>query len=61
MPQIGDVIDLSIDGQPHKTYLVGEVIGLRQHYTQPDVLMVQVRGIDLWVTLDETVNWEVIK
>lgn len=61
MPQIGDVIDMRIVGQPHNTYIVGEVIGVRQHYTNPDMLMVQVKGIDLWIDLGDDTEWEVIK
>ena len=61
MPQIGDVIDMSIDGLPHKTYIVGEVVGVRYHWVMPDMIMVQVKHLDLWIDLDERVTWEVIK
>ena len=61
MPQIGDVIDMKIDGQPRNTHIVGEVIGVRQSWTNADILMVQVKNVDLWIDLDDKVDWELIK
>ena len=50
--KMGDLIDLTIPG-PESTYIVGEVVGLRADYFNPDTVAVLIRGIDIWITITD--------
>lgn len=59
-PTIGDVLDIKIPKGETATYIVGTVIGVRQDYFNVDLVAVLIQGIDLWMTLDETMEVEFI-
>ena len=54
--KIGDIVDLTILREPENTYLVGQVLGVRQDYTYQDRIAILVGGIDLWLTMDDNVE-----
>ncbi len=54
--KIGDLVDLTILREPENTYLVGQVLGVRQDYTYQDRIAILVGGIDLWLTMDDNVE-----
>lgn len=54
--KIGDLVDLTIKRDPENTYIVGEVVGIRQEYFHPDQVAILVAGIDLWLSLGENVE-----
>lgn len=60
-PTIGDVLDIKIPKNDLATYLVGTVIGVRQDYFNVDQVAVLISGIDLWLTIDETMEVEFIE
>lgn len=49
---IGDMIDLTLLLDSENTYIVGEVLGIRQQYFNPDGISVLIAGIDVWLDLD---------
>jgi hypothetical protein len=51
--QMGDLIDLKITRLPESTFIVGEIVGLRRDYFQPDSIAVLIGGIDIWITLTD--------
>ena len=53
---IGDMVDLTINRQPENAYIVGEVVGIRQHYFNPDWVSILVGGIDLWIDITDEVD-----
>jgi len=53
---IGDMVDLTIKRQPENAYLVGEVVGIRQHYFNHDWVSILVGGIDLWIDINDDVE-----
>lgn len=54
--KIGDMVDLTIQRDPENTYLVGQVLGVRQDYIYQDRIAILVGGIDLWLTMDDNVE-----
>ena len=54
--KIGDIVDLTIQRAPENTYLVGQVLGVRQDYIYQDRIAILVGGIDLWLTMDDSVE-----
>jgi len=54
--KIGDIVDLTIQRDPENTYLVGQVLGVRQDYIYQDRIAILVGGIDLWLTMDDNVE-----
>lgn len=54
--KIGDLVDLTIKRDPENTYIVGEVLGVRQDYFKPDQVAILVGGIDLWLSLTDDVE-----
>lgn len=54
--KIGDLVDLTIKRDPENTYIVGEVLGVRQDYFKPDQVAILVGGIDLWLSLTDQVE-----
>ena len=54
--KIGDIVDLTIQRDPENTYLVGQVLGVRQDYIYQDRIAILVGGIDLWLTMDDSVE-----
>lgn len=54
--KIGEILDLTINTKTSKTYIVGEVLGIRQDYVNPDLVAVLLAGIDQWLTLSEKVE-----
>lgn len=54
--KIGDLVDLTIKRAPENTYIVGEVLGIRQDYFNADQVAILVGGIDLWLSLNDDVE-----
>tara|TARA_B110000971_G_scaffold221117_1_gene266978 strand:+ start:753 stop:953 length:201 start_codon:yes stop_codon:yes gene_type:complete len=54
--KIGDLVDLTIKREPENTYIVGEVQGIRQDYFKPDQIAILVGGIDIWLSLTDTIE-----
>lgn len=54
--RIGEILDLTINTKSSKTYIVGEVLGVRQDYINPDLVAVMLAGIDQWLTLSDKVE-----
>ena len=54
--KIGDLVDLTIKREPENTYIVGEVQGIRQDYFKPDQMAILVGGIDIWLSLTDTIE-----
>lgn len=40
--------------------IIGEVVGVRADYLDPDLKAVKVKGIELWIQLTDDVSWEVL-
>jgi hypothetical protein len=60
-PTIGDVVDIRIPKNELVTYIVGTVTGVRQDYFNVDQVAILISGIDLWITLDETMEVDFIE
>jgi hypothetical protein len=55
--KVGDILDLSINNPSvTKTYIVGEVTGIRQGYVNKDKILVMLDGLDWWIALDDNVE-----
>lgn len=54
--RIGEILDLTINNKTSKTYIVGEVLGVRQDFINPDIIAVMLAGIDQWLRLTENVE-----
>jgi len=53
---IGDMVDLTIIRQGENSFLVGEVVGLRQQHFNPDGVSILVGGIDIWIDINDDVE-----
>ena len=40
--------------------IIGEVVGVRADYLDPDLKAVKVKGIELWIQLTDAVSCEVL-
>lgn len=54
--KIGEVLDLTINRDGSKSYIVAPVKGIREGYVNPDDVAVLLGGIDMWLTLTKDVE-----
>jgi hypothetical protein len=54
--KIGEILDLTINRDGSKTYIVGPVKGIRAGYVNPDDVAVLLGGLDIWLTLTKDVE-----
>ena len=40
--------------------VIGEVVGVRADYIEPDLVAVKIKGIELWIQLTDSVVFEVL-
>ena len=58
--QVGDVVKVRTVNSLGliDTTVLGEIVGVRADYSNPDQRAVLVRGLELWIVLDDTVTIE---
>jgi hypothetical protein len=58
--KIGDILDLKIIRAENSTFIVGEIVGIRQDYYNPDQIAVLIAGIDPWMVIGDNMEWSVL-
>lgn len=54
--KIGEILDLTINREGVKSYVVAPVKGIREGYVNPGDVAVLLGGLDLWLTLTKDVE-----
>lgn len=59
--QVGDVVKIALlNSGGIRTSVLGEVVGVRADYSNPDQRAVLVRNLELWIVLGDDVEIEQI-
>lgn len=59
--QVGDVVKIALlNSGGIRTSVLGEVVGVRADYSNPDQRAVLVRNLELWIVLGDDVEIEEI-